>query len=74
MKEIIRQPSTNRERKWEKIKSYTGGFKGDSWLCKKGNTSRMIYFRDDQPERRKEEAKEQTNRQSTGRKAPHLSM
>ena len=75
MREIIKQPFTDKGSKWEKNqRSYTGGFKGDAWLCKKGNTSRMAYCSDGQSDKEKKEAKEQTKRQSAGSKTPQLSM
>ena len=37
----------------ENQKSYTGGFKGNAWLYKKDNMSRMAYCRDHQPGRRR---------------------
>ena len=53
----------------------TGGFKENSWLWKKGNTtSRMVSCRDNQSSERKKEAKEQMKRQSTGNKSPQLSV
>ena len=58
----------------ENQKSHAEDFKGDAWFCKKGHISRMAYCRDDQPGGRKKGAKEQMKRQSTGSKAPQLSV
>ena len=58
---------------WKKNqKSYREGLQGEVWLCKKGSTSRMAYYRDVQPDKRKKEAKEQIKRQSICSKTPQL--
>ena len=56
---------TNIESEWEKIKRATQEAPKETPVCKKGNTSRTAYRRDNQPGRKKKEAKEQT-RQSAG--------